>query len=114
MKTGALFLFFFFQAEDGIRDHCVTGVQTCALPIYGHGTHVAGTVAQTTDNGIGVAGMAPLARLLPLKVLGADGSGTSVAIADAIRWAADHGARVLNLSLGGGARSAAMRSEEHT
>src|SRR5216683_2587308 len=39
---------------------------------HGHGTHVAGTVAQTTDNGIGVAGMAPLARLLPLKVLGAD------------------------------------------
>jgi serine protease len=75
---------------------------------HGHGTHVAGTVAQSTDNGIGVAGMAPLARLLPLKVLGADGSGTSVAIADAIRWAADHGARVLNLSLGGGARSAAM------
>ncbi|MFL5309443.1 MAG: S8 family serine peptidase [Myxococcales bacterium] len=75
---------------------------------HGHGTHVAGTVAQTTDNGIGVAGMAPEARLLPLKVLGADGSGTSVAIADAIRWAADHGARVLNLSLGGGARSAAM------
>jgi serine protease len=75
---------------------------------HGHGTHVAGTVAQTTDNGVGVAGMAPLARLMPLKVLGADGSGTSVGIADAIRWAADHGARVLNLSLGGGARSAAM------
>ncbi|HWE25415.1 MAG TPA: S8 family peptidase [Myxococcales bacterium] len=75
---------------------------------HGHGTHVAGTVAQTTDNGVGVAGMAPLARLMPLKVLGADGSGTSVGIADAIRWAADHGARVLNLSLGGGSRSAAM------
>ncbi|MFL5398221.1 MAG: S8 family peptidase [Myxococcales bacterium] len=75
---------------------------------HGHGTHVAGTVAQSTGNGVGVAGMAPLARLMPLKVLGADGSGTSVGIADAIRWAADHGAKVLNLSLGGGSRSAAM------
>jgi serine protease len=86
----------FLTGKDGARDD------------HGHGTHVAGTVAQSTGNGVGVAGMAPLARLLPLKVLGADGSGTSVAIAEAIRWAADHGARVLNLSLGGGARSAAM------
>jgi serine protease len=75
---------------------------------HGHGTHVAGTVAQSTGNGVGVAGMAPLARLMPLKVLGADGSGTSAGIAGAIRWAADHGARVLNLSLGGGSRSANM------
>jgi len=75
---------------------------------HGHGTHVAGTVAQSTGNGVGVAGMAPLARLMPLKVLSADGSGTSADIADAIRWAADHGARVLNLSLGGGSRSANM------
>src|SRR5207248_843622 len=66
---------------------------------HGHGTHVAGTVAQTTDNGVGVAGMAPLARLMPLKVLGADGSGTSVGIADAIRWAADHGAGVLQQTI---------------
>ena len=74
----------------------------------GHGTHVAGTIAQSTGNGLGVAGMAPQARLMPIKVLSAGGSGTSVAIADGIRWAADHGARVLNLSLGGGGRSFAM------
>ena len=74
----------------------------------GHGTHVAGTIAQSTGNGLGVAGMAPLARLMPVKVLGANGSGTSVDVAEGIRWAADHGARVLNLSLGGGARSELM------
>ena len=77
---------------------------------HGHGTHVAGTVAQSTGNGKGVAGMAPLARLMPVKVLSASGSGTSHDIAQGIRWAVDHGARVLNLSLGGGARSLAMES----
>jgi serine protease len=74
----------------------------------GHGTHVAGTVAQSTGNGRGTAGMAPEARLLPLKVLSASGGGDSAGISRAIRYAADHGARVLNLSLGGGARSQVM------
>ena len=77
---------------------------------HGHGTHVAGTVAQTTGNGKGVAGMAPSARLMPVKVLSASGGGTSHEIAEGIRWAVDHGARVLNLSLGGGSRSLAMES----
>jgi serine protease len=77
---------------------------------HAHGTHVAGTVAQSTGNGKGVAGMAPQARLMPIKVLSASGSGTSHDIAEGIRFAVDHGARVLNLSLGGGGRSLAMES----
>jgi serine protease len=67
----------------------------------GHGTHVAGTIAQSTDNGIGGAGIAFHARLMPVKVLSESGSGTTADVADGIRWAAEHGADVINLSLGG-------------
>jgi serine protease len=72
---------------------------------HGHGTHVAGTIAQSTNNGIGVAGVAPRAILMPLKVLSASGSGSVGGIADAIHYAADHGAKVINMSLGGRFRS---------
>ncbi|MGA9520547.1 MAG: S8 family peptidase [Myxococcaceae bacterium] len=75
---------------------------------HGHGTHVAGTIAQVTHNKQGVAGVAFEATLMPVKVLDAFGRGTSSDIAGAIRWAADHGAKVINLSLGGGARSEVM------
>jgi serine protease len=75
---------------------------------HGHGTHVAGTIAQVTNNGEGCAGIAYKATLMPLKVLNASGMGTSADIADAIRWAADHGANVINMSLGGGGRSEVM------
>lgn len=68
---------------------------------HGHGTHVAGTIAQSTNNKIGVAGVAPDVAIMPLKVLTARGSGSMGAIAQAIRWAADHGANVINMSLGG-------------
>jgi len=74
----------------------------------GHGTHVAGTIAQSTNNGFGVAGIAYEATLMPLKVLSASGGGTVADIAEAIRFAADHGANVINMSLGGGGESSAM------
>lgn len=68
---------------------------------HGHGTHVAGTIAQSTNNRVGVAGVAYGASIMPLKVLSARGSGSMGGIAQAIRWAADHGANVINMSLGG-------------
>ena len=71
----------------------------------GHGTHVAGIIAQSTNNGYGVAGIAHLANIMPLKVLSADGGGTVADIAEAIKFAADRGADVINLSLGGGGAS---------
>ncbi len=71
----------------------------------GHGTHVAGTIAQSTNNNYGVAGIAYEAKIMPLKVLGADGGGTVSDIAEAIKFAADHGADVINLSLGGAGES---------
>ncbi len=67
---------------------------------HGHGTHVAGIAAAATDNGIGVAGMGWRATILPLKVMDANGSGTIADLAEAIRYAADQGAQVINMSLG--------------
>jgi serine protease len=68
---------------------------------HGHGTHVTGTIAQATNNGKGVAGVAPKVQIMPLKVLSGRGSGSIGGIADAIRYAADNGAHVINMSLGG-------------
>jgi subtilisin family serine protease len=66
---------------------------------HGHGTHVAGTIA--ADAGSGVEGIAYGARIMPVKVLSDTGSGYTSWIASGIVWAADHGADVINMSLGG-------------
>jgi serine protease len=81
------------------------------VDVEGHGTHVAGTIAQQTNNNIGLAGVAYNVKLMPLKVLSgeswdavfypANPGSTAAVVAEAIRYAADNGAKVLNLSLGG-------------
>jgi hypothetical protein len=76
---------------------------------HGHGTHVAGIIAASGEDGVGVAGMAWRVRVLPVKVLDAKGSGYYSDIIAGIRYAADRGAAVINLSLSGGASSAILQ-----
>jgi serine protease len=65
----------------------------------GHGTHVASTIAERTNNGIAVTGIAYQATIMPVRVLDTRGEGDANVIARGVRWAADHGADVINLSL---------------
>jgi hypothetical protein len=88
-----------------LRDHVVPGWDFVDSDPYptdpnSHGTHVAGIIAATRNNSVGIAGVAPDTRILPLRALGANGQGhVSDAIA-AYAFAADHGASIVNLSFG--------------
>lgn len=75
----------------------------------GHGTHVAGTIAQTTNNGQGTTGIAFNATIMPVKILDQNGQGSYDAIVQGITFAVNSGAKVINLSLAGGSFSNALR-----
>jgi serine protease len=75
----------------------------------GHGTHVAGTIAQSTNNALGVAGIAFNSCLMPVKVLNSQGSGTYANVAAGIRYAVDNGAKIISLSLGGSSDSQVLK-----
>jgi serine protease len=79
-------------------DHPDDDIDPAAPDRPAHGTHSAGIIAQTTGNGVGEAGVAPEAAIMPVRVLGRDGSGTDDQIAAGIVFAADHGAQVINMS----------------
>ncbi|MBX3191432.1 MAG: peptidase S8 [Labilithrix sp.] len=105
----------FMKGTDLAGTACVDGYNfvgknKIAADDQGHGTHVAGTIAQTTNNGIGVAGLAHCAKLMPVKVLSARGWGTMADVAEGIRWAADNGAQVINLSLGSSSKSGVVEN----
>jgi subtilisin family serine protease len=76
---------------------------------YGHGTHVAGVIGAKSNNGIGIAGVAPGCKLLPVRIFDEFGHSTAGISAAAIIWAVDHGARVINCSWG-----SSMQSEGDT
>ena len=103
----------FEQAPDLVGTHFVAGydfVNDDAHPNddQGHGTHVAGTLAQATNNNQGVAGVAFGARLMPVKVLNQRGQGSYQEIIQGINFAVNNGAKVINLSLAGPASSQAL------
>ncbi len=97
------------QGIEFVKPYDFVGNRAHGNDDHGHGTHVAGTIAQATHNGVGVAGVARSVKIMPLKVLSASGSGSVAAIADAIHFAADEGAKVINMSLGGRFPSRVLR-----
>jgi serine protease len=87
-----------FAASQFVPGHDFIGRDRLPLDENGHGTHVAGTIAERTDNGLGLTGLAYGAKLMPVRVLSRHGVGHAATIAKGIRFAVAHHAQVINMS----------------
>jgi serine protease len=87
-----------FSAGQFVQGYDFIGGNSLPLDRNGHGTHIAGTIAEKTNNGIGLTGLAYRAKMMPIRVLDRLGRGRADDIAAGIRFAADHDADVVNLS----------------
>ena len=87
-----------FGANQFVPGHDFVARDRFPLDESGHGTHVAGTIAEQTDNGVGVTGLAYRAKLMPVRVLDREGFGDALSISKGIRFAVAHGAQVINMS----------------
>jgi serine protease len=87
-----------FAAGQFVKGYDFIDRDRLPLDENGHGTHVAGTIAEKTNNGIGLTGLAYRAKLMPVRVLDRNGRGRASDIAQGIRFAVAHGAQVINMS----------------
>ena len=87
-----------FSRSQFLPGHDFVDKKSRPLDRDGHGTHVAGTIAERNGNRVGLTGLAPRAKIIPVRVLDSEGFGTARAIAKGIRFAADHKAQVINMS----------------
>lgn len=83
-----------------LEGYNVNDASTNSNDDFGHGTHVAGIIGATVNNNEGVAGVSWYNKILPVKVLNNNGAGSTYSVAQGIIWATDHGAKVINMSLG--------------
>ncbi|MEB3299128.1 MAG: S8 family peptidase [Candidatus Sericytochromatia bacterium] len=99
-----------FMSREGRGSRVVKGkdfanMDDDPMDVHGHGTHCAGIAAATSNNGEGIVGQAPGVRILAVKVLGDNGSGSYGGVANGIIYSADQGASVISMSLGGPSNS---------
>jgi thermitase len=91
------------RKHEDLSDKVVAEINLTDSPtpndIYGHGTHIAGIIAANTNNGVGIAGIAPESRLLSVKVADDKGRCSASVVAQAVIWAVNNGASVINISL---------------